>query len=248
MGRPTIFPTGTTIYYPDKCENGYTLFCAEDHGVVLINMNGKIVRTWKEFGGFPAKMIPGGYVFGSLEIRAPQDGYQDQARELLNGHDPSGQLRGNKYTVYEAGARVPALVRWPARVAPGTVSGALVSHVDLFASFAGLLEARLPRGAAPDSQGALEAWLGEDPQGREYVIAQANNRALSVRTAEWKYIEPSGGPLSYSWAPGIELGFLSQPQLFHLSEDPAERTDVASQHPDIVARMEAILSAERSKN
>ena len=80
------------------------------------------------------------------------------------------------------------------------------------------------------------------------MIAQANNRALSVRTADWKYIEPSGGPLSYSWAPGIELGFLSQPQLFHLSEDPAERTDVASQHPTIISRMESILTAERNKN
>lgn len=176
------------------------------------------------------------------------DGYQDQARELLGGHDPSGALRGNKYTVYEAGARVPALVRWPARVAPGTVSNALVSHVDLFASFASLLDARLPRGAAPDSHSGLEAWLGEDPVGRDYVIAQANNRALSVRTADWKYVEPSGGPLSYSWAPGIELGFLSQPQLFHLSKDPAERTDIASQHPDIVARLDAILSMERSRD
>lgn len=175
------------------------------------------------------------------------DGYQDQARELLNGHDPSGQLRGNKYTVYEAGARVPALVRWPGRVPAGVVSDALVSHVDLFASFAGLLEARLPRGAAPDSQGALEAWLGEDPVGRDYVIAQANNRALSVRTARWKYIEPSSGPLTYSWAPGIELGFLSQPQLFDLQADPAERTDVAQLHPDIVERMQEILTQERER-
>ena len=80
------------------------------------------------------------------------------------------------------------------------------------------------------------------------MIAQANCRALSVRTADWKYLEPSDGPLSYPWAPGIELGFLSQPQLFHLSEDPAERTDVATRHPAIITRMEAILSKERSRD
>jgi len=173
------------------------------------------------------------------------DGYQDQARELLNGHDPSGQLRGNKYTVYEAGARVPALVRWPARVAPGTVSNALVSHVDLFASFASLLDARLPRGAAPDSHSGLEAWLGEDPVGRDYVIAQANNRALSVRTARWKYIEPSEGPASYWWAPGVDLGFQPQAQLFDLLQDPAERHNVAAHHPDTAAHLHGILSQER---
>ena len=78
MGRPDVFPTSTTVYYPEKCSNGYTLFTAPKKGVVLINMNGEIVRYWKGFGGFPAKMIPGGYVLGSLGTRDAADGYQDE--------------------------------------------------------------------------------------------------------------------------------------------------------------------------
>ena len=78
MGRPDVFPTSTTVYYPEKCSNGYTLFTAPKKGVVLINMNGEIVRHWKGFGGFPAKMIPGGYVLGSLGTRDAADGYQDE--------------------------------------------------------------------------------------------------------------------------------------------------------------------------
>ena len=79
MGRPSVYPTGTTVYDPEKAYSGYTLFSAPNKGVVLINMNGEIVRCWKDFAGFPTKMIPGGYVFGSLETRAAQDAYQDQA-------------------------------------------------------------------------------------------------------------------------------------------------------------------------
>ena len=176
-----------------------------------------------------------------------EDGYMDQAAELLNGHDPSGNLRGNKYGVYEAGARVPAIIRWPRNIPESSVSEALVSHVDLFASFGAMLQARLPRGSAPDSEDALKAWLGEDASGREYVIEQANNRTLSVRTKDWKYVEPSDGPAEYRWAPGSETGYMPVPQLFDLTVDPKEKVNVAEYHPDIVARMEGILALERGK-
>ena len=55
MGRPTVFPTGTTIYDPEKAWNGYTLYGIEEVGTVLIDMNGKVVKFWKEFQGFPNK-------------------------------------------------------------------------------------------------------------------------------------------------------------------------------------------------
>ena len=175
-----------------------------------------------------------------------EDGYQDQARELLNGHSPSGTIRGNKYGVYEAGTRVPAIVRWPARVAAGSESEALVSHIDLFASFTRLLGADLPRGMAPDSRDGLDAWLGQDPVGRQYVVEQANNRTLSVRTSRWKFVEPSDGPEEYRWAPGSELGYRPYPQLFDLVEDPREQRNVAEGHPDTVRELETILATERT--
>ena len=174
-----------------------------------------------------------------------EDGYMDQAAELLNGHDPAGGIRGNKYGVYEAGARVPAILRWPGHVPVGCLSEALVSHIDLFASFASLLDARMPKGCAPDSENALEAWMGADSEGRRYVVEQANNRTLSIRTREWKYVEPSDGPAQYSWAPGSETGYMPVPQLFRLSEDPREHQNVASAHPELVARMQEIIRRER---
>ena len=169
------------------------------------------------------------------------DGYQDDAAELLNGHDPSGRLRGNKYTVYEAGARVPAIVRWPGHVPAGSESHALVSHIDLFASFREMLGATVPKGAAPDSKNYLDAWLGQDGEGREYVITQANNRTLGVRTRQWKYIEPSDGPSAYSWAPEIYLGYENKPQLYLLTSDPAEKHNLAAERPEVCDSLASIL-------
>ena len=54
------------------------------------------------------------FVFCSDNGPVIDDGYQDQALELLNGHTPMKQYRGGKYSAYEAGTRIPFIVRWPA--------------------------------------------------------------------------------------------------------------------------------------
>ncbi|MDD5339153.1 MAG: aryl-sulfate sulfotransferase [Dehalococcoidales bacterium] len=78
----SIYPTGTTIYYPEKCWNGYTVFPAELHrnngyGAVLIDMNGNVVNRWQGLDGFPNKMLPGGHIMGSTGIRNMKYGFQD---------------------------------------------------------------------------------------------------------------------------------------------------------------------------
>lgn len=79
MGTPNVYPMGTTIYDPEKAWSGYTIMSVVDIGAVLIDMNGNVVRTWKDFQGFPNKMLPGGHVMGSLGRRREQYGYQDMA-------------------------------------------------------------------------------------------------------------------------------------------------------------------------
>ena len=74
----TIFPTGVTIYNPEKCWSGYTILQAAERGALLIDMNGNEVRMWEGLQGFPNKMLPGGYVMGSLGERNPKYGLQDQ--------------------------------------------------------------------------------------------------------------------------------------------------------------------------
>ncbi len=73
----TIYPTGVTIYNPEKCWSGYTVFQAPEIGAMLIDMNGTEVKLWEDVHGFPNKILPGGYLMGSLGERNPKYGHQD---------------------------------------------------------------------------------------------------------------------------------------------------------------------------
>ncbi len=77
MGYPTIFPTGTLRYDKEKAWSGYTLFPSAK-GALLIDMNGNEVQRWAGLGGFPNKLLPGGYVFGTSGTRNSKYAYQDQ--------------------------------------------------------------------------------------------------------------------------------------------------------------------------
>ena len=78
MPYPSVYPTGVTIYNPEKCFNGYTIFPAREVGAMLIGMNGTEVQLWKGLHGFPNKIFPGGYVVGSTGRRNNKYGVQDQ--------------------------------------------------------------------------------------------------------------------------------------------------------------------------
>ncbi|MEI3187641.1 MAG: aryl-sulfate sulfotransferase [Lachnospiraceae bacterium] len=78
MGLYNVYPMGTTIYDPEKAWSGYTLMQCQGIGAVLVDMNGNVKKVWKDVQGFPNKLLPGGYLMGSLGLRDPKFGYQDQ--------------------------------------------------------------------------------------------------------------------------------------------------------------------------
>lgn len=78
MGLYSVFPMGTTIYDPEKAWSGYTLMQIQGIGAVVVDMNGNVVKCWENVQGFPNKLLPGGYLMGSLGLRDPKFGYQDQ--------------------------------------------------------------------------------------------------------------------------------------------------------------------------
>ncbi|WP_442878941.1 sulfatase family protein [Bacteroides sp.] len=173
------------------------------------------------------------------------DGYQDRAEELLNGHRPTGPLRGGKYSSFEGGTRVPAIVSWPKEVKKGKVSPALVSQIDWLASFASLTQSVLPKKTATDSYNNLDTWLGKSSKSRDWVVEQAANHTLSVRTADWKYIEPKSGPAMITWGPKIETGNSPDPQLYDMTKE-GERENLAAKYPDKVKELQQILEQVRS--
>jgi arylsulfatase A-like enzyme len=177
------------------------------------------------------------------------DGYEDRAIEDLNGHSPAGPFRGGKYTLYEGGTRMPFLVRWPRRIRPGA-SHALISQVDLLATFAALVGQPLPSDAGPDSFNLLPALLGEDRRGREYLIEQANG--IGIRTAKWKCVPHYPAPARKA---GPNHGIprsedrwagASGPELYDLEADVAEKNNVAAKHPKVVEELTAMIQKVRS--
>ena len=169
------------------------------------------------------------------------DGYRDEAVEKLGDHGPAGAFRGGKYSAFEGGTRVPFVVRWPARVKPG-VSDALVSQVDLLASFAAMVDRLLPSGAGPDSQNMLDALLGTSRTAREHLVEQAGT--LAIRQGRWKYIAPGKGP-RVNQNTNIELGNDPLPQLYDLANDPGERTNLAASQPEKARELGALLDQIR---
>jgi len=167
------------------------------------------------------------------------DGYQDGAVEKLGDHRPAAQLRGGKYSRFEAGTRVPLLVRWPARVRPG-VSDALVSQVDFLATFAALTGQKLAAADAPDSLDQTAALIGESPHGRDYVIE--HNNKLALREGTWKFIAPANGEAVAKFT-ATQTANLPVPQLYNLANDPGETKNLATAEPALSAAMAARLAA-----
>ncbi len=101
MAYPSVYPTGTTIYDPEKCWNGYTIFEAKEVGATLIDMNGSEVQQWEGLHGFPNTMLPGGYVMGCTGERNPQYGMQDQLDVVQVDWDGNIVWKFNKHEYIE---------------------------------------------------------------------------------------------------------------------------------------------------
>ena len=201
VGKTDMGPRGDTIVEMDWCVGQIlgkldALELADDTLVIFTSDNGPVVN----------------------------DGYKDQSVVRLGDHDPSGGLRGGKYSAFEAGTRVPFIVRWPGHIEPSE-SAALVSQVDASATLAALAGVELGDAEAPDSLDQRAAWFGSDRAGRDHIVQHA--RTLSLRVGDLKYLRPRKGPRR-NRAVNIELGNDVAEQLYDLAEDPGERNNLAS--------------------
>lgn len=176
-------------------------------------------------------------VFTSDNGPVLDDGYEDEAVEKLNGHTPSGSLRGGKYSIFDAGTRVPFLINYPGKIMP-TVSNALISQVDLLASFASLNSQKLLVDDAVDSQNILASLLGKSTTGRAHLIEHAGT--LAIIEKDWKYIEPST-KMRYDKFTNIELGNDPVAQLYDLKNDIKEQYNLAEKYPEKVKALAQLL-------
>ncbi len=178
-------------------------------------------------------------IFSSDNGPVLDDGYADRAEELLGDHKPAGKFRGGKYSIFEAGHRMPTISYWPSVINPG-INDALWSQVDIMASLAILTQTKIPEGEAVDSKNMLPVILGEEEEGREYLFAQGFT--YSIRMGDWKYIMPQNQNISWiKDKKNIEGGIYPYPQLYNLASDPEEKINLAEKYPEVKLKMEKQL-------
>jgi len=204
---------------------------------------GEIMKTLDKLNLARHTMV----IFTSDNGPVLDDGYQDQAVTKLNGHQPAGPLRGGKYSAFDGGTRVPLFISFPGRIKAGTVSDALVSQLDFFASFAKLTGQQLSGDEASDSFDALDVLMGKSKKNRSHLVEHALNGTLSIIVGDWKYIAPSKG-VRRMVQTNIETGYDTIPQLYHLKTDIAERRNLAGRHPDKAKALEALLTSIRERD
>ena len=154
------------------------------------------------------------------------DGYVDYAIEKLGNHSPSGGLRGGKYSLFEAGTRVPFVTYWKGTIEPST-SDAIISQVDWLSSLSSMFDASTPE---IDSENHLNLLLGKTNEGRKDLILEATSRT-AYRQGDWVLIPPHPGPKMF-FTKGIESGNGDEYQLYNLAEDASQKNNLAEKLPE----------------
>lgn len=170
-----------------------------------------------------------------------------------SAHAPNGEWRGQKGDLWDGGHREPCVIRWPGRVAPGTVLDTPVCLADVLPTVAAAAGIVLPDGAAEDGLNILDDLRGRPavPADRP-IVHHSLAGSFSLRRGRWKAIFAVGSGGGFS-EPTITQLFKSgsgqahhaphwdaqQPsgQLYDLVSDPRETTNIWDEQPELVASM-----------
>ncbi len=202
---------------------------------------GEFMKTLEDEGLLENTLI----VFSSDNGPVLNDGYYDDAVEKLGNHMPSGEFRGGKYSLFEAGTRVPFITYWKGKIEP-KVSDALVCQLDLLSSLATLVGSDKK---GQDSEALLDVFMGTKEQGREELIIEATTKT-ALRKGEWLMIPPYKGQAINKFV-NIELGNNKKYQLYNLKEDSGQQNNLAEINTEKLEEMikafEDIRGKEYSK-
>ena len=153
--------------------------------------------------------------------------YSETGGDVFNGNDGMGGL---KFSSWEGGTRIPYLVRWPGRIAPGQVSDYMLANYDLMPTIADLVDVPLP-----DSKDGI-SFLPT-------LLAEHEGQPDVQHPREWVVYASRLGPALVT-ADGWKLRYINRTgsfQLYHLSSDYREENEISDEHPDIVARLSGWL-------
>ena len=184
----------------------------------------------------------------------------------MAGHHMNGDLFGFKFDAWEGGHRVPFIVRWPGHVEAGSESKTLLSNVDMLATLADIIERPLMDDEGPDSYNMIEAFIGnpKTPIRDHLIQASESRKNIALREGKWVYISSQGGggfsatkigshgfglpaaqilthQINSDMVDGKMIENAPPAQLYDLSVDVNQTTNLYIDHPDIVKKMKARL-------
>lgn len=204
----------------DKLE---ALGLAEDTLVVVASDNGGNVHS----------NTPDDRKAASAKAETPRDGLLADWRKWAGDRPPTNNapLREGKGRIYEGGQRVPLMVRWPGRIAAGSVNGTVVGAVDFYPTLLDAAGLPRPEGHVVDGVSLLPLLEGKGTLDRDAYFTWFPHLipAVSVRSGDWKLIR--------RWEPHRD--YPETRELYDLARDPGETRNLAREHPGKVAELDA---------
>ena len=164
----------------------------------------------------------------------------DNGPWLVKGTDggSAGPLRGGKGSTWEGGVREPTIAWWPGHVPAGSVNDAVAGTIDLLPTFVSLAGGTVPATPVIDGRDITSILLGQSKDSaREAHYYFAAYDLQAVRQGRWKLaIAPQSEGMNAKKGPKLAAGL----RLYDLDAEIGEQTDVAAQHPEIVAKLKAL--------
>ena len=162
--------------------------------------------------------------------------------EFFNSH---GGLRGRKGSYYEGGFRVPCLVRWKGKIAPGSVSDRVTGFEDWLPTLLELIGEKTRTPGGIDGISFAPTLLGRKQEPRPFLYRESPgyDGQQCARVGDWKVIRTNLNPRPRSRN--------TQPaplELYNLALDPTETNNVAQQHPEVVKRLSALMQQQHVKS
>ena len=185
---------------------------------------GMVLRLDRDVGRIMARLKELGLEQDTLVIFTSDNGPHKEDGKDNSVFHSAGPLRGIKGSIYEGGARVPFLARWPGHIPAGRTSDLPSAFWDFFPTACELAGVATPAGL--DGISFLPELLGRPAEQRhhDYLYWELLNKGLgqqALRAGDWK---------------AVRLNADRPIELYHLPTDIGEAHDVASQHPELIKK------------
>jgi arylsulfatase A-like enzyme len=193
-----------------------------------------VTRMDSDIGRIVAKLKAEGLEDDTIVFFTSDNGPHHEGGHDADFFDSNGPLRGYKRDLYEGGIREPTIVKWPGKIAAGSVSDQVWAFWDFLPTAAEIAGVPAPPGI--DGIGMLNSFTGKPQRNHETLYWEFHEGGFTqaIRMGDWK---------------AVRLKKRSNPiELYDLRSDPGEKSNMAADHPDVVARMKSLFETARSES